>query len=688
MRIKWRSNGHAPARATGERQGRCVALNAAIVALLFGFTSAGALAQTYGNTSGDATTAESETSDDDSVTTTITVTGGTTYDNVNILDTSDDNGTAVTVNVSTDSTIVQTANNDGTTETTLTNVTVDSDFDVDSGETITFNSSTISGGVQVDSGGTLKGTATFTNITNNSGGNVNPGSSPGIMTITGTFTNSGTLTIEIDGPTAGTGAGFHDQVLGSGGSAAFVAGGALAPITRGITAPANNNFTPIVGQGFTIVKDATVSGAFASVTQPSSGLLAGTQFDVVYNSTDITIYVTPTNLANLDSSGVALSSNQASTATALNAFRPTAGQRLSGDNKTIFDNLFPLSASELQVAYDQLSGSSTASVASSGVFTAQAVTDALDGRANHERILDQTGLSETASLGLSGGETAGGKGWAAWIKPIGQIGSVDDDGNGIGFDRQAVGVLLGVEGQSRDVVFGLAGGYVYEDLDFDSIGAASGNDAEINSYVIGAYAGATSGNFFGNASIGYTFKDIDTKRNINLGAINRSADGSTDGGLFQIAGKFGYTANLSGVILEPHAGLAYADFNMDGFTETGASNLNLSYGDQDHDSLQSLLGVRASKVIRTASGMLIVPEVRVGWEHELLDDEPEISATFAGGGGAFTTKGAEHGSDTAVFGLGVKFEVTDQFHAFADYNGRISADQDTHGISAGLRYKY
>lgn len=68
----------------------------------------------------------------------------------------------------------------------------------------------------VKSGATLGGIGTVGALTIDSGGFFSPGNSPGIETVNGNYIQNGTLQIEIEGDTAGNGAGFHDQVIVNG----------------------------------------------------------------------------------------------------------------------------------------------------------------------------------------------------------------------------------------------------------------------------------------------------------------------------------------------------------------------------------------------------------------------------------------------------------------------------------------
>ena len=153
------------------------------------------------------------------------------------------------------------------------------------------NGIALTGGLtSIASGGVLQGAATLTggvlrgagqvtgNVTNTSG-TVEPGSSPGTLTVTGNYTQGagGTLRTEIAGTTPGT----QFDRLSVGGTATL--DGTLAIEN----APA---FDPAVSNTFEILSAASVSGAFSSLTgaqQPSGKTYAAT-----YNADDATLSLT------------------------------------------------------------------------------------------------------------------------------------------------------------------------------------------------------------------------------------------------------------------------------------------------------------------------------------------------------------------------------------------------------------
>src|SRR5262249_48376253 len=124
----------------------------------------------------------------------------------------------------------------------------------------------------------LSGTGTVTgNVTN--AGMVSPGGdgAAGVLTITGTYTqtDSGVLLIELGGTTAGTG---YDQLKVSG---AATLGGAL-------TVHLINGFSPRAGNSFQILPFGSRSGDFATENFPDLGILT---LSPTFSATNLTLAI-------------------------------------------------------------------------------------------------------------------------------------------------------------------------------------------------------------------------------------------------------------------------------------------------------------------------------------------------------------------------------------------------------------
>ncbi|HSX41531.1 MAG TPA: DUF5050 domain-containing protein [Candidatus Saccharimonadales bacterium] len=166
-----------------------------------------------------------------------------------------------------------TANDDGTTTSTISSDKdySNTDYTVANNETLILDGKL--GNVTVQSGGTLEGTGTVTGtLTVNSGGNLSPGHSPGCLS-SGNLTLSGTYTVQIAGTTACT---DYDQTQVT---------GTVNLNNATLSLSLLNGFSPKAGDSFTIIdNDGTdaVTGTFNNLPEGSALTLSGHIFRVSY----------------------------------------------------------------------------------------------------------------------------------------------------------------------------------------------------------------------------------------------------------------------------------------------------------------------------------------------------------------------------------------------------------------------
>ncbi|MDO9084960.1 MAG: hypothetical protein Q7U53_02030 [Anaerolineaceae bacterium] len=152
---------------------------------------------------------------------------------------------------------------------------------MDNGENTTIN---LGGGILdpgesliLETGDSLIGSGTLdSNLVN--AGTVSPGTSPGIITVDGDYTqdSSGTLEIELDGTTPGSG---YDQLVVTG--AATLGGSLDVSLIPG--------FSPIAGQSFTIMTYASHTGEFDTENLPP--LSGDLDWIVEYGSTALLLRI-------------------------------------------------------------------------------------------------------------------------------------------------------------------------------------------------------------------------------------------------------------------------------------------------------------------------------------------------------------------------------------------------------------
>lgn len=151
------------------------------------------------------------------------------------------------------------------------------------GISVNFGTLNVAGGVTsnvtVNSGGTLGGIGTITgNLTVNEGGAHHAGNSPGIQTVNGDYVLNGELGIEIEGLTAGNGAGFHDQVIVNG----VVTLGASSTLSL----ESFSGFTPVNGDLIFILlnnESDAINGTFSGLAQGATvGNYLGFDWQISY----------------------------------------------------------------------------------------------------------------------------------------------------------------------------------------------------------------------------------------------------------------------------------------------------------------------------------------------------------------------------------------------------------------------
>ncbi len=134
---------------------------------------------------------------------------------------------------------------------------------VTSGTLVVNGSISTSSLTTVASGATIGGSGTVGALTVSLGGSINPGNSPGILTVSGNYTQAGAYNVEITGLTAGSG---HDQINVTSGTVDIIAGASLNALFSGSYAAndlifilLNNDTDAITGTYSGLIQGATVT---------------------------------------------------------------------------------------------------------------------------------------------------------------------------------------------------------------------------------------------------------------------------------------------------------------------------------------------------------------------------------------------------------------------------------------------
>ncbi|MEP2210027.1 autotransporter domain-containing protein [Parasphingorhabdus sp.] len=250
----------------------------------------------------------------------------------------------------------------------------------------------------------------------------------------------------------------------------------------------------------------------------------------------------------------------------------------------------------------------------------------------------------------------------------------------VGYDGDALGFTLGLDTKLNEkLTVGLL--LNYSDIDVDSDGVV-GAQSDINSYQISGYAGLDLGAAFVNAELGYSFSDVDSRRNAVTGLI--SSESNVDGVIAAVNG--GYTLETGSFSITPHAGLRYASLSQDALTETGGLGLTL---DTDRtDFLEGSLGVRLAGKVDDSKDLSIVPYANVAYVYDFIGDGLGVNGSFNAGRDIFRLNSAEPSESRFDLGAGLNLVNKDGFSIGAEYQGRFASDYQSHSGNIRVRFEF
>jgi outer membrane autotransporter protein len=298
-------------------------------------------------------------------------------------------------------------------------------------------------------------------------------------------------------------------------------------------------------------------------------------------------------------------------------------------------------------------------------------------------------IAPLSAAGASGGDESR---FAFWGRAFGRWASTRGDVEADGYDEDNYGAVLGADFQvSPNVVVGIVGGYLDDDLKFDD-----GDRGKIKRWTIGGYFSATIDRFYIDGSLSYASDNYRMHRTIVYGdtsclAFNCTSTASSkyDGDGFVGHAEIGYIFDLGeGTSLQPFAGLNYSSVDSDPFSETGGGDLGLDVLDGTGKTLQSRLGARLTGEWGSG-GVKWVPELRAEWRHEFKDDPAWIAANLQSlPDNPFVTIGSQVTGDLGVIGAGVTALMDNGVGVFFDYQGAFGSGYHSHIVQGGVRVKF
>ncbi len=527
----------------------------------------------------------------------------------------------------------------------------------------------------VNSGGTLGGSGTiFAPVTVS--GTLSPGNSPGILSVASlTLTPTAVTDIEIESLSN-----FDRLVVGE----AATVGGSLNVI------PYGGNPLAYGQQYAFLTAGGGISGEFDSIIAPETF-----RGRFLNGGTTGTLLIAPDTYTR-----VAVTPNQRSVAKALDKYIPAT----SGDRETVSIALDSLTTEQFPNAFEQIMPGFYESLADMSIEQAFTQTQQLNQRLSavragvggfqaigmqseplkHDRDGKSVADAKTASPIV---EDAVSTNWNAWVMGTGSFSRSYNLSESPGYKNDAGGFLAGADYRwSEAFSTGLYAGYQYNYAKYSGGSSTRGNSA-----LFGAYATwENEDGYYVNSVIGGGYTGYQTRRSIKFSTIDRTARANPNSGQFSAALNLGKDFEVGNWTIGPIVGAQYTYAGVGGFAETGADSLDLALGQQNANSLRSTLGGRVAYTWEVAEKIALIPEARMLWMHEFMNNPRTITSALDGGSGAsFGYETSEPYRNSVFAGAGVTAQIGQDWSASVFYNVNFGAQTYLeNAISASLNFAF
>jgi len=530
--------------------------------------------------------------------------------------------------------------------------------------------------VALNAGSTLNGNGVINGSLINIGGTVAPGHSPGTLTINGDFTQAGNGTFQLQIASLSN----FDRFI--------VSGRASLGGTLQVQNWAGNTLS--YGQQVAFLHAGSISGSFNSITMPEPALFRG-RF-LVDGGTG-SLLVAPASYAL-----VAKDANQRALGRALDHFIP----QIANDRETVSVALDQLAAQQYPSAFNAISPAFYEILNSLTIEQANAQTQMLAQRFGAVR-LGLTGFqSNIEAAPIQNDSNSGGvldakdlknilvpgpdNRWGVWIQGSG-IFSNSANLNQFASTRSESGAMLGGMDYrlGEHLTTGLYSGYQGTYAEY-----ANSSKVSSNGVLFGGYANCFLNGFYSNMIIGGGYTESNVQRDIAFSTIQRTARSAPKGSQFLTYMDFGYDWTVKNFTFGPILSAQYTYAGTNPLTESGADSLNLRVGQENTNSARTNLGVRIGYQMFQGKSIQVVPEIRMFWQHEFLQNPTSFNSRLEGGSGpSFDTSTAAPNRDSLFAGTGVSVRIGERWNTNIFYNANLGQqDNISHMVSVGAGVKF
>jgi outer membrane autotransporter protein len=266
----------------------------------------------------------------------------------------------------------------------------------------------------------------------------------------------------------------------------------------------------------------------------------------------------------------------------------------------------------------------------------------------------------------------------AWAQLFGGTFNRDPEGDALGFDYDHAGVNFGYEWDVTETRFGLMGGFVNSYTDTKT---ASFN-SKANTFFVGAYGNLKFGGVSMTGSLIAGLSDTDNERRV-IDNLNGIETATSDFDSFFIspnvtlASAYTLTDHWE---FRPSTHLSYSMAWLDGYSETGTTNSNLTVDDRTAKALSVRAQLAAAYLISARSGL----ELRLRLNSRNTDDD-DTNVSIAGSQFKFASAGDEN--VTGGF-AGASFRIFNQNNLTLVADLEVSGNSNEDYVAGSIALEY
>ena len=237
-----------------------------------------------------------------------------------------------------------------------------------------------------------------------------------------------------------------------------------------------------------------------------------------------------------------------------------------------------------------------------------------------------------------------------WMQGFGFFSRQDGQQAIAGYDASVGGAMIAFDAPLGDSTHAGAGfGYTHSTIR----ARGSSTRTAVDGYQVTVYVGHNTPTWFLNAAVSASANDYSGSRDIMFPGVTRQAVARYNGQAYTAFASTGLHINRGALTVTPLASIQATRVILDGYSETGAGDINLRVAARTYDFVESALGVKIAQVVETGRGAFI-PEVHAKWLHAISNPDLDRVAAFTlPGSQNFTVPGLRPADNTLNAGASV-----------------------------------